>query len=441
MTRRQRPPRLRARAARPGALRRVRRRAPRAPVLLLHQTPRSWAEYRAVLPLLGSAIARSRWTPPASASPSRWRRRRIEAWAGAAQLLDALGIAASPRRGPPHRRRDRRWNWRPRTRAAWPRWCCRRRRTPTRRSAARGRAAAADRRGGVQADGSHLAALWQQRQAFYPADRPDLLQAFVADAMKVSGDVEAGHRAVASYRMEDRVGCGARATLLHSCAGRSVRGAAHSRMAARLPHAEVATIAGGGVPLPDQCPASAFARRCSPSGRALADEGGAHPCVGRGAPPGGAARAAGAGRSLVRMAAATVGHIDRTIGAASSWCIRRCPTCPAWRRPGTGAGERALPRRPAGLAARRRAGHGRDGTWRESIGAPDAALGLLPTGDRDGAGPPSSRRARGVGGAARVGALHGGETGAGHRRDRRGRLDRVQLARAAGAGCAPSVDA
>ena len=46
-------------------------------------------------------------------------------------------------------------------------------------------------------DGRHLAALWQKRQPFYPADRPELLQAFVADALKASGDVEAGHRAVA----------------------------------------------------------------------------------------------------------------------------------------------------------------------------------------------------------------------------------------------------
>ena len=47
-------------------------------------------------------------------------------------------------------------------------------------------------------DGSHLAALWQKRQPFYPDDRPDLLQVFVADALQVSDDVEAGHHAVAT---------------------------------------------------------------------------------------------------------------------------------------------------------------------------------------------------------------------------------------------------
>src|SRR5437763_1619415 len=62
------------------------------PVLLLHQTPRSWMEYRHVLPLLGAryrAIAMDTAgfgasDPPAGAAA-------IEAWAAvAAQLLDVL---------------------------------------------------------------------------------------------------------------------------------------------------------------------------------------------------------------------------------------------------------------------------------------------------------------------------------------------------------------
>src|ERR671929_124792 len=54
-------------------------------------------------------------------------------------------------------------------------------------------------------DGAPLSALWRQRRGFYPPQRPELLQAFVLDALKVTGDVEAGHRAVASYCMEDRI--------------------------------------------------------------------------------------------------------------------------------------------------------------------------------------------------------------------------------------------
>ena len=104
------------------------------------------------------------------------------------------------------------------------------------------------------ADGTHLAALWQKRQSFYPAGRPELLQAFVADALKASGDVEGGHRAVASYRMEDRLGA-LQAPLLLLHASDDPFAAPHlAEWRHLLPEAEVATI-DGGVPLPDERPA------------------------------------------------------------------------------------------------------------------------------------------------------------------------------------------
>jgi len=55
-------------------------------------------------------------------------------------------------------------------------------------------------------DGSHLLALWQKRAAFYPADRPDLLDRLVADALRVLPRVEEGHLAVNAYVMEERIG-------------------------------------------------------------------------------------------------------------------------------------------------------------------------------------------------------------------------------------------
>lgn len=57
----------------------------------------------------------------------------------------------------------------------------------------------------VQDDGRHLPELWQRREAFYPAGRPDLLNRFVADALRVIDRVEEGHEAVNRYRMEDRI--------------------------------------------------------------------------------------------------------------------------------------------------------------------------------------------------------------------------------------------
>jgi pimeloyl-ACP methyl ester carboxylesterase len=55
----------------------------------------------------------------------------------------------------------------------------------------------------TDANGNHLAELWRFRQQYYPAGRPDLLERFIRDALAV--DPAEGHRACARYRMEDRV--------------------------------------------------------------------------------------------------------------------------------------------------------------------------------------------------------------------------------------------
>jgi len=234
---------------------------PGAPaVLLLHQTPRSWAEYREVLPLLGAryrAIAMDTAgfgasdPPPGAAS--------IEAWAAvAAQFLDTLGIAQAHVVG--HhtggviaielaarhatRMRSLVLSSTPYTDAAF-------------------RKARAERPPidavGQSPDGAHLKDLWGKRQGFYPPDRPELLQAFVLDALKVSGDVEGGHRAVASYRMEERIAAVTQATLVIR-AGADPFAAPHAaHWLQLLPRAQLADIPEGMVPLPDQMP-DAFAQ-------------------------------------------------------------------------------------------------------------------------------------------------------------------------------------
>ena len=65
------------------------------PVLLLHQTPRSWREYaRGAAARSARSAGPSPSTPPASASPTRWPRRASRPGRGAAlDALDALGIA------------------------------------------------------------------------------------------------------------------------------------------------------------------------------------------------------------------------------------------------------------------------------------------------------------------------------------------------------------
>lgn len=229
-------------------------------VLLLHQTPRSWAEYREVLPLLGEryrAIAMD--TAGFGASDPPQGAASIEAWAAvAARFLDALGIPRAhvvghhtggviaielaARHG--SRVRSLVLSSTPYTDAEFRR--VRAERPPI---------------DAVEPsdDGSHLAALWRKRQGFYPPGRPDLLEAFVRDALKVSGDVEGGHRAVASYRMEERMAAVTQPTLVMR-AGADPFAAPHAEHWLQLlPQAKLADIPEGMVPLPDQLPA-AFAQ-------------------------------------------------------------------------------------------------------------------------------------------------------------------------------------
>jgi pimeloyl-ACP methyl ester carboxylesterase len=233
----------------------------RAPaVLLLHQTPRSWAEYRGVLPLLGVRYRTLAMDTAGFGSSDAWPGApSIEAWAGvAAQLLEKLGIAQAHVVGhhtggviavelaARHAQRVRSLvlSSTPYTDPAFRR--ARAERPPI---------------DAVQAseDGEHLALLWRKRQAFYPAGRPDLLQAFVADALKVPGDVEAGHRAVASYRMEERIAAIRQPTLVIRAPDDPFASTHAADWLARLPQARLVEIAGGMVPLPDQLP-EAFAQ-------------------------------------------------------------------------------------------------------------------------------------------------------------------------------------
>ena len=231
----------------------------RPAVLLLHQSPRSWREYQAVLPLVGRrfhAIAMDT-AGFGDSAPCR-SLASIEQWAAiAVELLDALGledahvvghhtggvIAIELASRHPSRVRSLVLSSTPYTDAAF-------------------RAARAERppidQVAPSRDGTHLAALWQQRQAFYPPDRPDLLEAFVLDAMKASGSAEDGHRAVAAYRMEASIGSVRQPTLIVRASADPFASPHAGELLGRLPHARLATIEGGMVPLPDQLP-EAFA--------------------------------------------------------------------------------------------------------------------------------------------------------------------------------------
>lgn len=224
-------------------------------VLLLHQTPRSWDEYREVLPILGRrfrAIAMDTVGFGDSYRPAR--EDCIELYArGVIDLMDALGIsrasvvghhtggcialevaAAYPERvdklvlsSTPYvdaADRERR-KLRPPIDEVTPR-----------------------------EDGSHLAELWQRRQSFYPDNRPDLLTRFVRDALKVWDRLEEGHRAVNRYAMETRAPLVQAPTLVLAGSADPFSFPRMEPLSRAIQGSRTALIQGGMVPLPDQMP-------------------------------------------------------------------------------------------------------------------------------------------------------------------------------------------
>lgn len=175
------------------------------PVVLLHQTPRSWDEYAEVIPLLGrtrDVVAID--LPGMGGSDAHPGGASIEHFAdGVVGAVDGLGIdrfdlvghhtggvvAFEVAATVPARVRRLVLSSTPFVDAEG-----------RRKRATRPPIDAVE----VAEDGRHLMELWQRRQRVYPDGRLDLLTRFVGDALRVH-DPEDGHRAVAAYVMEDRV--------------------------------------------------------------------------------------------------------------------------------------------------------------------------------------------------------------------------------------------
>jgi pimeloyl-ACP methyl ester carboxylesterase len=228
------------------------------PVLLLHQTPRSWNEFREVLPLLGErrrAIAMDTvGFGDSSALPLGGD--SIEAWAGAAlALLDALDIerahvvghhtgafiATHLAAGAPARTRSVVLS------------SCTFDYAKQRAAELQGRAVVDDV--DRHPDGTHLLELWQKRAAFYPPDDIDLLEAYIVDALKAGPRAAEGHHAVARYDLESALSQIRCPVLLIGATQDPAAYPALARLRVALPQAEVQEIEGGMVPLPDQLPA------------------------------------------------------------------------------------------------------------------------------------------------------------------------------------------
>lgn len=225
------------------------------PVLLLHQTPRSWDEYRDVIPLLATAhrtiapdtlgfgssdVPRENWTielfadgvvdlihalelgPVSLVGHHTGGVIAFEVAAREPDLVDALVLSGVPYVDAP--RRDR--------------------------------VAGAPSIDGVPIsdDGSHYQQLWNKRRAFYPEDRPDLLRRLVADAVRIGDRVEEGHQAVNAFRMEDRIGL-LRARTLVVCGALDTFSLPDvPRLLDAIPGSAKAILEGVGVPSVDHDP-------------------------------------------------------------------------------------------------------------------------------------------------------------------------------------------
>lgn len=229
------------------------------PVLLLHQTPRSWTEYQDVLPLLGAthrAIAMDTVGYGNSAKPAEDQ--SIEQFAdGVEDLVDALGLSAfhlvghhtggvvavevAARLG--ERVRGLVLSATPfitpekRARAIWQRpidWVQ------------------------PKPDGSHLVELWNRRRQYYQPGEEAALHRFIADAVRVLDRAEDGHIAVRQYHMEERLPL-VKSPVTVIC-GQDDRPARPSiePMAAAL-SAKIHYVPDASVPLPEQQP-EAFTR-------------------------------------------------------------------------------------------------------------------------------------------------------------------------------------
>lgn len=224
------------------------------PVLLLHQTPRSWDEYRDVLPLIGEsrqAIAMD--TPGFGDSDALPGTPTIEGWAAAAlQLMDGLApgcfavvghhtgaaIAVEIAARAPERVAALVLSACPFVDAA-------------RRAHHAGQRVIDDV--SERLDGTHLTELWNRRRPFYPEGDTDLLRRFMADALRSGRMAVEGHRVVNRYHMEDRIGL-IRCPTLVLTPENDPNARAGGAVSAAIGGSVLRAIAGAQVPFPDQMP-------------------------------------------------------------------------------------------------------------------------------------------------------------------------------------------
>jgi pimeloyl-ACP methyl ester carboxylesterase len=229
-----------------------------APVLLLHQTPRSWDEFRDVLPLLGRhyRVIAMDTLGYGDSDPLPEGQASIENWAKAAhQLLVALGVGRAAIVG--HHTGAA---IAVEVAAAYPKQIAALVLSASPYVDEVRRIEAREVRHGIdhavpRMDGGHVAELWSMRQAFYPPDRVDLMDRFIVDALKAGSRAAEGHRVVDRYEMETRLPLVRCPTLVVAPTADPHAYPHAPKVAAAIAGSTLVEIENGMVPLPDQKPA------------------------------------------------------------------------------------------------------------------------------------------------------------------------------------------
>ncbi len=104
----------------------------------------------------------------------------------------------------------------------------------------------------LQDDGRHLTELWVRRSGYYPPARPDLLNRFVRDVLWLDDQAEDAHQAISTYRMEGR--CTFPGPVLCLAATADPWNDQASRLVDQFAGAKLHKLPGGTVPLMEQMP-------------------------------------------------------------------------------------------------------------------------------------------------------------------------------------------
>jgi len=226
------------------------------PVLLLHQTPRSWDEFRDVIPLLAKNFKVIAMDTIGFGDSCRLpvEEHSIERWASASfDLLDTLGISKAAIVG--HHTGavtalEMAASHPERVMALVLSSC------PF--NDATRRASHADRRTIDEVErsteGLHLTELWSRRQPYYPVGNIDLMERYIVDAIKAGDMASYGHGVVSRYIMEDRISLLSSPTLLIDACDDPHASPYAAKLATLIAGSKLASIKGGMVPLPDQLP-------------------------------------------------------------------------------------------------------------------------------------------------------------------------------------------